>query len=168
MSKHVYAAVLESEEGAYNVEFPDLEGCYTCGDDLPDVMRMAYDALHGYLARMEEKGLSVPSATDPERLSVPEKSIVAVIAVDTTKYCEVIMSSGNVARVRKHGTDFCIDIPDLPGTHAQCKKWREIPKEAEWSLSSFLEAAKAVGEEVSGPSCDFELAEGEWVTIVAV
>ena len=36
-SKYVYPAIFTPEEnGGYSVLFPDLEGCYTCGDNLED------------------------------------------------------------------------------------------------------------------------------------
>ena len=46
MSKYVYPAIFTSEpDGGYSVYFPDLEGCYTCGDTLADALFMAEDAL---------------------------------------------------------------------------------------------------------------------------
>ena len=37
MSKYAYPAVFTLEEdGTYSIIFPDLEGCYTCGDSLED------------------------------------------------------------------------------------------------------------------------------------
>ena len=42
MSKYVYPAIFTSEpDGGYSVYFPDLEGCYTCGDTLADALFMA-------------------------------------------------------------------------------------------------------------------------------
>ena len=43
MAKYVYPAVFTQEEKGFSVWFPDLEGCYTCGDDLNDAIRMAED-----------------------------------------------------------------------------------------------------------------------------
>lgn len=46
MAKYVYPAIFETgENGGYSVFFPDLEGCYTCGDDLKDALFMAEDVL---------------------------------------------------------------------------------------------------------------------------
>ncbi|MBR3740097.1 MAG: type II toxin-antitoxin system HicB family antitoxin [Clostridia bacterium] len=61
---------------------------------------------------------------------------------------------------------YAIDFPDLPGTHAQCKNLSDVQKEAEESLCSFLMVAKAVGEEISGPSSTIELKDGEMAVIV--
>lgn len=46
MAKYVYPAIFTPEEdGKYSINFPDIDGCYTCGDDLADGMNMAQDAL---------------------------------------------------------------------------------------------------------------------------
>ena len=42
MSKYSYPAIFTPEEnGAFSIVFPDLEGCYTCGDNLTDGIMMA-------------------------------------------------------------------------------------------------------------------------------
>ena len=44
MAKYVYPAIFFFFfEGGYSVSFPDLDGCYTCGDDLQDAIMMAED-----------------------------------------------------------------------------------------------------------------------------
>lgn len=41
MAKYAYPAIFTAEsDGSYSINFPDLEGCYTCGDDLNDGMEM--------------------------------------------------------------------------------------------------------------------------------
>lgn len=46
MNKYAYPAVFTPENnGAYSVNFPDFDGCYTCGDDLADAIYMAQDIL---------------------------------------------------------------------------------------------------------------------------
>ncbi len=41
MSKYVYPAIFTSEDdGGYSVSFPDIESCYTCGDDMADALTM--------------------------------------------------------------------------------------------------------------------------------
>ena len=37
MAKYAYPAVFTPEKnGFYSIVFPDLEGCYTCGDSIKD------------------------------------------------------------------------------------------------------------------------------------
>ena len=40
----------DPEDSGYNVEFPDLPGCFTCGDSLDEAKMMAKDALNCYLS----------------------------------------------------------------------------------------------------------------------
>ena len=61
---------------------------------------------------------------------------------------------------------YAIDFPDLPGTHAQCKKLSDIQQEAEESLCSYLLAAKYAGEEVALPSPTLQLKEGEMAAVI--
>ena len=58
MAKYVYPAVLTQEEnGMYSVKFPDIEGCYTSGENLADALFMAEDALALMLYAYEAKKL---------------------------------------------------------------------------------------------------------------
>ena len=85
MSRYVYLAILEPEDGLYNVSFPDLPDCYTCGDDLADALHMAEDVLGGYLSRLEEKGESAPSPGTNEVI-VPSGATTSLILADTEEY----------------------------------------------------------------------------------
>ena len=49
MKPIVYPAVFHKEENAYLVEFPDLPGCITYGNDLIEAFLMAGDALKTWL-----------------------------------------------------------------------------------------------------------------------
>lgn len=61
MSKYVYPAIFTSEpDGGYSVYFPDLEGCYTCGDTLADALFMAEDALALILYGYEKDQRPIP------------------------------------------------------------------------------------------------------------
>lgn len=84
--KYVYPVIFEPENGMYNVSFPDLPSCYTCGDDLTDAMFMAEDALGGWLSRAEELGESIPAASAMADVPVPEGASVSLILADTEAY----------------------------------------------------------------------------------
>ena len=44
--KYAYPAIFTPEEdGGFSVVFPDLESCYTCGDNMADALIMAEDVL---------------------------------------------------------------------------------------------------------------------------
>lgn len=86
MSRYVYPAIFESEDGMYNVSFPDLDGCYTCGDDLADAMVMAEDVLGGWLSRAEENGVTIPNASQTSDVDVPSDCFASLVLADTAEY----------------------------------------------------------------------------------
>lgn len=98
MKKYVYPAVFTPEEnGQFSVAFPDLEGCYTCGDDLADALYMAKDVLSFTLYDYETEQLTIPDPSDPSRLSLQDGAFVNYIACDTLKYRKL----NNNAAVKK-------------------------------------------------------------------
>ena len=87
MSKYAYPAVFTLEEdGTYSIIFPDLEGCYTCGDSLEDGIEMAEDALALTLYGYEKEGRETPKASVPTAITVSENEFVNFIACDTMAY----------------------------------------------------------------------------------
>lgn len=84
--KYVFPALFEPEGGLYNVTFPDIPSCYTCGDDLADAMFMAEDVLSGWLSRAEENGECIPIASPLEEIEHPAGSIATLILADTCIY----------------------------------------------------------------------------------
>ena len=56
-ARYTYPAIFTPEkDGGYSVKFPDLESCYTCGDDIADSLIMAEDVLALVLCEYEESG----------------------------------------------------------------------------------------------------------------
>lgn len=88
MAKYVYPGVFTPEDmGGYSVFFPDLQGCYTCGDDIADAMEMAEDALCLFLYSCESDGKALPKASQIQEI-IPENSgqFVTLIHCDTLQY----------------------------------------------------------------------------------
>ena len=87
MGKYVYPAVFTQEEGGlYSVNFPDLESCYTTGDDLPDAINMAEDVLTVTLYEYEVKKKPIPSPSSVKSIPTEDNEFVSVISADTTEY----------------------------------------------------------------------------------
>lgn len=86
MAKYVYPAIFEPEEGMYNVSFPDLPDCYTCGESLSDAMYMAEDALSGYLARAEEMHREIPNASAMNEVCADDVCLVSLVLADTEEF----------------------------------------------------------------------------------
>jgi predicted RNase H-like HicB family nuclease len=87
MAKYAYPAIFTQEEdGTYSIEFPDLEGCYTCGDSLEDGIEMAEDALALVLYGYEKDARPIPVPSSADSLPVSTGQFVNFIACDTLQY----------------------------------------------------------------------------------
>ena len=87
MTRYAYPAVFTPEEkGQYSVNFPDLESCYTCGDDIKDALLMAEDALAFTLYEYEKEGKEIPEPSTPDKISLKQNEFVNYVACDTLEY----------------------------------------------------------------------------------
>ena len=87
MAKYAYPAIFTPEEdGSFSINFPDLEGCYTCGDSLEDGIEMAEDALALVLYGYEKDGRPIPAPSTPATLSLSGNEFVNYISCDTMEY----------------------------------------------------------------------------------
>ena len=85
--KYTYPAIFTPEEnGLYSVSFPDLQGCYTSGDDLSDAVYMAQDVLNLTLYDLEQDKKPIPKASKPQDIKTTEEQFTSVVAVDTETY----------------------------------------------------------------------------------
>ena len=87
MAKYVYPAIFTpEEEGGYSINFPDIDGCFTQGDDLTDGMTMANDVLCLTLYGLEQDGKPIPPASKVNEIPHAPNEFVTLIACDTIAY----------------------------------------------------------------------------------
>lgn len=87
MKRYTYPAIFTPEDNAaYSVVFPDLEGCYTCGDDLGDALYMAQDVLAFTLYDYEKQGRAIPEPSAPDSLCKPDGAFINYVSCDTLEY----------------------------------------------------------------------------------
>ena len=84
--KYVYPAVFTPEDGGYSVNFPDLEGCYTTGDDLRDAIYMAEDVLSFTLFDYEKGNKDIPEASGLNEIELKKDEFINYIVCDTIEY----------------------------------------------------------------------------------
>jgi len=87
--KLVYPAVFipcKDKSGEYAVEFPDLHGCATGGEDLAEAIFMAIDAASGWLLTELEEGNTIPKASDMTEIETEPGQFVNMIALDMDDY----------------------------------------------------------------------------------
>lgn len=86
MAKYAYPAIFTREEQGYSVRFPDIEGCYTCGETIPEAIEMAEDALCLMLYDREEDGEPIPPPSDLKAVQGGIDALVSLVCCDTTEY----------------------------------------------------------------------------------
>jgi predicted RNase H-like HicB family nuclease len=85
--EYTYTAVFTPEEnGLFSVNFPDLQGCYTSGDNLADALYMAQDVLCLTLYDFEQEKKPIPKPSKPQDIKIGGEQFTSVVAVDTETY----------------------------------------------------------------------------------
>ena len=86
MAKYCFPAVFTPEDGGFSVDFPNLDGCYTCGDSLPEAMAMAEDVLALVLTQYEDEHKPIPAPSGVDDTKHEAGEFVSLILADTTEY----------------------------------------------------------------------------------
>jgi predicted RNase H-like HicB family nuclease len=63
----------------YSVDFPDLPGCISAGDDLEEALAMAREALSLHLYGMLEDGEAIPKPADPATIEAEKGAFVSPV-----------------------------------------------------------------------------------------
>lgn len=85
MLNRVYPAIFHEENNSFWVEFPDLEGCQTYADTLPQAMELASEALGLYISSLMENNQHVNTPTDIKKV-ICDDGFVSYIFTDVEKY----------------------------------------------------------------------------------
>ncbi|MCD5407068.1 MAG: type II toxin-antitoxin system HicB family antitoxin [Desulfotomaculum sp.] len=59
----------EEEDGTHVIEYPDLPGCFSCGDTIAEVIKMGEDAKKGWFDIALQDGEEIPKPKEIERYS---------------------------------------------------------------------------------------------------
>ena len=84
--KYVFPAVFTEANGGFAIRFPDVDGCFTCGENLTDGIEMAEDALALMLYEFEKEGNAIPAASRLKEIETEANEFVTYITCDTLKY----------------------------------------------------------------------------------
>ena len=83
----VYPAIFHQEGNAYWVEFPDLPGCQSFGDALPETMAEAQEALAAYVLTLLEQGKPLAQPSDIGAIT-PGDGFTTLVACTIDQYKE--------------------------------------------------------------------------------
>lgn len=84
MNKHFYPAIFHEESGGYWVEFPELPGCVTQGDNFEEAYEMAVEALGLYLET--DNGFCYPDAIQIDKKQIDKDCYVVMVEFDEIEY----------------------------------------------------------------------------------
>lgn len=78
---YIYPAIFSFDADGISVEFPDLPGCLTCGDNEEEALSMAKDALKLHLYGLEEDNDDIPQPSSLSKLELEQNQIPILIEV---------------------------------------------------------------------------------------
>ncbi len=81
-----YPALIDGEQDAYGVVFPDIPGVVAMGHTIDDAMLNAGEALRDYAAEMERDGLPLKTPSALEDVEVPDGSVLTSIRLIHTSH----------------------------------------------------------------------------------
>ncbi len=87
--KLIYPAIFHEDIDGIWVEFPDLKGCQSYGENIQDVLDNAKEALEGYCITLLEEKQKIPDASDIKTIVAGKNNFVSLVdAVLTTHFAK--------------------------------------------------------------------------------
>ena len=79
----IYPALFhyDEEDKVFCVEYPDLPGCVTVGENMEIALRRAKESLEGFIYSSEQKGYPIAPPTALERTEVPSGCMLVPVSV---------------------------------------------------------------------------------------
>ena len=74
-----YPVLVDGEDGAYGVVFPDLPGCVAMGTPVDEALVNAEEAVRDWVESMETHGQDIPAPSAPECVEVTPGSTLASV-----------------------------------------------------------------------------------------
>ncbi|MDY4078992.1 MAG: type II toxin-antitoxin system HicB family antitoxin [Clostridium sp.] len=94
---YIYPSIFSFDDDGISVEFPDLEGCFTCGDTTQEAITNAKEAMGLHLFGMEEDNEIIPAPTDIKNIKIKDNQSIVLIEV----YMPIIREAINNQSVKK-------------------------------------------------------------------
>lgn len=86
MKNLFYPAIFHPEEIGYSVFVPDIEGCFSQGDDLAEAMEMTRDAIGLCLEEADAQNHEFPQPSNPAEVQCEANEFVALIEFNMIEY----------------------------------------------------------------------------------
>lgn len=134
--KNAYPVVFEkAEEGGYCVYVPDIEGCFTQGDDMTDALEMAKDAIEMMIVVKEDYEEKIPN---PSTIAQIEERIK-----NKDKYFEDLTENYEISYVAINSDEWRRENTEKPvKLKLEIPRWlNRLAKRANIDLSQILQNA---------------------------
>lgn len=79
--KFIYPAIIHKEDSSYWGEFIDLDGCFSQGDSIEEIITNLEESMEGYLLSLIDRNIKIPTASDINTLSV-EDGFLSLISIN--------------------------------------------------------------------------------------
>ena len=80
----LYYAIFNPEGTQFNVSFPDLPELFTSGNNMPDALHMAKDALEGYLLWLEDEKEPFSPTSEYDEISLTKGDLLIPVIFSTS------------------------------------------------------------------------------------
>ena len=87
--KYYYPAIFhraESKGSGFWIEFPDLDGAFTEGDNMDEAYKMAEDCLGLTLSYLKDEGKEFPKPSTPDKIDLKNDDILVIVSIDLLQY----------------------------------------------------------------------------------
>ncbi|AMQ21668.1 type II toxin-antitoxin system HicB family antitoxin [Anoxybacillus geothermalis] len=79
--RYIYPAIFDYSSDGISVEFPDLPGCFTCGDTEEDAFKMAKEAMALHLYGLEQENEEIPEPSKVSEIQTENNQVIVFIEV---------------------------------------------------------------------------------------
>lgn len=76
---YVFPAIFDIDDDGISVEFPDLPGCFTCGDTIDEAYKNAKEALELHLYGLEKDNDPIPEPTSLNKIKIQKNQSIMLI-----------------------------------------------------------------------------------------
>lgn len=87
---YIYPAIFTYANDGISVDFPDLPGCISCGEDDNEAVKNAKEALALYLSDIENENQDIPSPTPVSKIKLENNQLIFPIEVWMPYYIALV------------------------------------------------------------------------------
>ncbi len=78
---YAYIAVVSFDDDGISIDFPDLEGCFTCADNEDEIFKVSKELLGLHLWSMEKDNEPIPEPTSIKNIHLEDNETTMLVEV---------------------------------------------------------------------------------------